>query len=1546
MSVDTIKLAVVNGKTVAQTVDLGQIQAGTAAKIKAVPNGQYILSDASLQGAGPKQVTAFRSGKDLYLSVDGSSEPQLVIEDYYGSNGELLAQGADGQYYTYDVAGATDAQAASITDNTSELLSPSATPTPLGGLVTAPGINWLGAGLAGLAGAAAIGGIAAAATRSGGGSTNDAPPPEAGAGATPDEPAPSRPLIDAVRDNTEPGIGLVNRNDATNEKTPTVTGRAQIGTIVYLYVDGGSEPIGSARIEGGDGTWTIPVTDALQDGTHTFTAVAVNPVSGLASDVSRDYPIVVDTISPEPPVITELGDNVGDVTLPIHPGDTTDDPRPIIKGTAEANSVVYIYDTFGGKETLLGSERADDNGNWSFQPANDLDVGVHSLQAKAQDAASNMSEWSAPFDFTLDLSGGTTPPRPDAPTIDFLVDNVGDEKGEFGNGYTTDDPKPGFKGTAVAGSTVYVYLLGKSQALLGTALAGDDGVWELPFPADRELSSDYYEIGAFVETPDGMSEWSDTFDFKVILGGGTTPPHPEAPTIDFLVDNVGDEKGDFGNGYTTDDPKPGFKGTAVANSIVYIYLIEDGLPPRLLGSTPAGANGNWDFQADGPFGPGTYSIAAIAKTGDVESPMSDVFDFTVELSAPPAAPTIDQVIDDVGDARGPLDPNDVTDDPKPVIRGTGEPGYTIYILDNGVSIGTALVQNDGSWKFEPTTALPDGAHSLTAMQFDVTGTPTGVSGAFPFEINTLVIPDAPSITQVKDNAGTVVGPLNPGDTTDDAHPWLYGTAQPKVLIVIYDTINGIETPIASTMSDWRGNWDLRLDNTLPEGAHSLTAKAQNAKGESGPSDAFEFFVDTNLPSPDPDLVTIDSVTDNVGNVTGPLKPGETTDDPRPVIKGTAQPNFLVLLYDNATLIGSETADEYGNWKFRPVEPLDNDLHSLTAMQQAPDGKTYGPSDAFEFVVAAPPQVPDAPTIDYVFDNVGAETGNIYSGETTDDARPVIHGRAEPNSIVYIYDTVNGVQTLLGTALAADPSGEWSLRPAGNLPNGEHTFTAIAHNDIGEGLPSAAFDLTIDAQPSLVDGSGFEDFEGLATGQRLVCAPIFTDWSEVPSAKFGLLTVQGRGEWFMGNYQFGGATVGEYIDNNTPPLDFYNKPTGQGGWDPYFQEHNMLKLGNLSNVRAEFVISFAPTTAISFTIFVAKGDYAVMPSPVFNVYDTNNNLIGTMTIHNNPSKNPSLAGGAVSYFEAPPGVEIGSISFSTGGDVSSYILIDHVGFGANASPQGSIPDVQNNGASTNDIDLATLATVDGESVFANANENSSAVVSDSEVASQSPTADVTGSSQSEQLAGETTSEQAIVTPAATAAEPSEVAANAASNDADAALEEAAIHAMAADDLAAVTDGAGDAQDEAEATAADADDADPAAEDLQVHIEAEGALDVLVVEGEGQVLDLSKLAEAQPGLDEIEAIDLTGTGANTLKVSLGDVLQYGEKDLFVEDGRTQLMVRGDADDVVDLSGLVGEGDASEWVEQGEKMVEGVAYTVYENSAQNAELLVQQGVTTNLV
>ena len=82
----------------------------------------------------------------------------------------------------------------------------------------------------------------------------------------------------------------------------------------------------------------------------------------------------------------------------------TNDNTLTLTGTAEANSVVKVYDG----ATLLNSVTADGTGAWSYTTAALAD-GAHSLTATATDAAGNTGVASAALSVTVDTVAPTAP---------------------------------------------------------------------------------------------------------------------------------------------------------------------------------------------------------------------------------------------------------------------------------------------------------------------------------------------------------------------------------------------------------------------------------------------------------------------------------------------------------------------------------------------------------------------------------------------------------------------------------------------------------------------------------------------------------------------------------------------------------------------------------------------------------------------------------------------------------------------------------------------------------------------------------------------------------------------------------------------------------------------------------------------------------------------------------------------------------------------------------------------------------------------------------
>ncbi|MDF3788877.1 Ig-like domain-containing protein, partial [Enterobacter hormaechei] len=136
-------------------------------------------------------------------------------------------------------------------------------------------------------------------------------------------PISTQPSINSVVDNSEPHVGPLQKGDATNDTTPTLSGSAAPGDIVSILDNG--KVIGSVTADS-NGKWTFTPDAALADGKHTFTVTATDAAGN--SRTSGSFPIVIDTAAPSPAENIVINDNVGDKQGPVGSGDTTDDQSP------------------------------------------------------------------------------------------------------------------------------------------------------------------------------------------------------------------------------------------------------------------------------------------------------------------------------------------------------------------------------------------------------------------------------------------------------------------------------------------------------------------------------------------------------------------------------------------------------------------------------------------------------------------------------------------------------------------------------------------------------------------------------------------------------------------------------------------------------------------------------------------------------------------------------------------------------------------------------------------------------------------------------------------------------------------------------------------------------------------------------------------------------------------------------------------------------------------------------------------------------------------
>ncbi len=534
MNASVVNIAVVDGKTITQTVELSSVINGQPVRIKAVQGGKYILAEGA-NGVAPENITIKRVGKDLHIALEGSDpdQPQLIIEDFEGSGGQLVGVAEDGSYHEYISSDAEQDRSAAF------LIEGVEAPQVLGaqplagfgnGLAAGAGIGWFWPALLGLAALGVLGGVYAA-TRGGDSGNDDDKGIGDGDGNA------DKGSVGGADDNVGDKQGLIENGGSTDDRTPTFTGDGRPGTSVEIIDNG--KTIGTA-IVGEDGKWEYtPPEPGLDDGKHDIVIVPIDE-NGDKGEPSPGYEIIVDTVAPSRPLIDGIYDDLAPQEGLIGSGGHTNDTTPTLSGTGEADAIIHIYDN--GVE--IGSVLADADGKWNFTPDPALSEGSHEFTVAAEDAAGNISTPSLPFPIIVDI---TVPDKPGAGTggIEDVQDNVGPIQGSIGNGDSTDDTTPTLTGNGLQpGDVVMIYDNGQ---MIGSTPVMGDGSWSFTPTTPLNDGAHPFTVVA-VDSAGNASVPSEPWTIDI----DTT-----APIASAVVDSMGKDSGADDSDFLTNDGSAG-----------------------------------------------------------------------------------------------------------------------------------------------------------------------------------------------------------------------------------------------------------------------------------------------------------------------------------------------------------------------------------------------------------------------------------------------------------------------------------------------------------------------------------------------------------------------------------------------------------------------------------------------------------------------------------------------------------------------------------------------------------------------------------------------------------------------------------------------------------------------------------------------------------------------------------------------------------------------------------------------------------------------------
>nr|WP_289836586.1 Ig-like domain-containing protein [Enterobacter asburiae] len=839
--------------------------------------------------------------------------------------------------------------------------------------------------------------------------------------------------IAAVSDNAGVKQGSLTSGESTDDATLALSGTlsAALGAGEQVAVYDGATLLGYATVAPGATAWTY-ATPALGAGTHALTARVENTATGLKGEASPAFTVIETALA-----ISAVSDDAGSVIGSVAAGGSTDDARPTLTGTLAAplgaGEQLAVYDggTLLGHATVTGS-------SWSFTPADDLGAGQHTLRAEVQNSSG--STLLKTGDYVVNVVDGTSGTPAQTVTIAAVSDNVGVKQGSLTSGESTDDSTLALSGTLSAalgaGERVAVY---DGATLLGYAtVAPGATAWTYATPA---LGAGTHALTArVVNAATGLrGEASDVFATNYTVTSGV---------IMVVSDDVGSVIGSVAAGGSTDDARPTLSGTLTAplgaGERVAVY---DG--ETLLGhATVTGSS--WSFTPDDALAIGKHTLRLdiigssgqlLMRTGGV---VVNVVDGT--SGAPAQTVTIAAVSDNAGVKQGSLTSGESTDDATLALSGTLSAalgaGEQVAVYDGATLLGYATVAPGATVWTYATPALGAGTHALTArVENAATGLKGEASPAFT------VIETALAISAVSDDAGSVIGSVAAGGSTDDARPTLSGTLAAPLgageRVAVYDgaTLLGHATVTGSS-------WSFTPADALGAGQHTLRAEVQNIRGSTllKTGDYVVNVVDGTSGAP-AQTVTIVAVSDNAGVKQGSLTSGESTDDATLALSGTLSAALgageQVAVYDGETLLGYATvAPGATAWTYA-TPALGAGTHALTArVENAVTGLKGEASPAFTVNETSL-------AISAVSDDAGSVIGSVAAGGSTDDARPTLTGTlAAPlgaGEQLAVYDG----GTLLGHATVTGSS--WSFTPADALGAGQHTLRAEVQNSGGSTL---------------------------------------------------------------------------------------------------------------------------------------------------------------------------------------------------------------------------------------------------------------------------------------------------------------------------------------------------------------------------------------------------------------------------------------------------------------------------------------------------------------
>lgn len=696
---------------------------------------------------------------------------------------------------------------------------------------------------------------------------------------------------------TAPAAGAV-----TNDTTPTISGTSSAGAAISVRIDGGAALMTTAD---NTGAWTLNAP-TLAAGARTAVATATDAAGNVSQPASVTF-----TIDTSAPNITILAPANNSITRALNPAYT---------GQTDAGLAVTI--TVRDAQNMIlstGMVTADAAGNWTFTPAQPLPgEGLYTVSATTANAAGTPA--SAQSSFTVDTS------------ITLAITGLPD--GDF-----TNNSQPTIVGTAEVGATVTVtYIDAMGVQVSGTVQPDAQGGWS--FVPATALADGVYTVrvsgvdqaGNMVTLPD-LTITIDTAAPSIaiatpadgaILGAATTVTGTSEANVMITVritdaagatsfedavvadangmwvvtptmlvdgaytatatatDRAGNEA-DASVTFSVDSAMPSVSITAPADmsatndatlgvagfanpNIAVAVTVRDAAGMTVATATAtADAQGMWTLQLTDALVDGAYEVTATVTLPNGRT-ATQTNAFTVDTMAPAIAL--------LTPAAG------LTSQSAVVVSGTAEPGATVNVIIDGMTVSTITADAQGAWTYTADPALADGAHTISAETTDAAGNP---AAATPVEITVDTI--APALAVIAPAADEVV---------TVSTPTISGTAEPGATVTV--TVDGQVIGTATAGAD--GMWSIVPSAALAEGEREIVVVAADAAG--------------NMSPPVTVTITIDATPSAPVAITSPVN-NTQVDGPSLTVTGTGEPGAMITVFVDNAQAAQTTVNPDGTW---------------------------------------------------------------------------------------------------------------------------------------------------------------------------------------------------------------------------------------------------------------------------------------------------------------------------------------------------------------------------------------------------------------------------------------------------------------------------------------------------------------------------------------------------------------------------------------------------------------------------------------------------------